>query len=183
MAEILADIGSVGKGSVNQQQGYSFRGIDDMVNAVHSVLRKHQVFVTTEVLDRKSEVRKIVRNNGKEGYDKTVELIMKYTFHATDGSSVSSIIASEGLDSGDKATNKALSAALKYALIQTFQIPTQDMEDADRTSPEIAGNAPTVVPAESFGSTTAEVKPKQETGKSFSFKKPQQTKQAEDDWQ
>lgn len=135
MALILGEISSVGKNSTNSAQGYKFRGIDDMVNATHVALKKHGVFITTDVVSKDSEVREVIRGNGKAAIDKIVELTMKYTFHAEDGSSISSTIASEGLDSGDKATNKALSAALKYALIQTFQIPTEDMEEADMTSP------------------------------------------------
>lgn len=137
MSNILAGIGSVGKDSRNVQQGFSFRGIDSMINAVHSVLKINEVFVTTDILEKKSEVREVTRSNGKVGIDKVVELTVKYTFWAEDGSNVSSVIASEGLDSGDKATNKALSAALKYALIQTFQVPTEDMEDGDSVSPEL----------------------------------------------
>jgi hypothetical protein len=104
------------------------------------------VFVTTDVLDKKSETREVARvdkfGNQSIRVDKIVELTMKYTFHAEDGSSISSVIASEGLDNGDKATNKALSAALKYALIQTFQVPTADMEDGDADSPELTAKAP-----------------------------------------
>jgi hypothetical protein len=63
---------------------------------------------------------------------------MEYDFFAEDGSKVTvGPIPAEGLDSGDKATNKALSAALKYALIQTFSVPTEDMAEADLDSPEI----------------------------------------------
>ena len=63
---------------------------------------------------------------------------MEYDFFAEDGSKVTvGPIPAEGLDSGDKATNKALSAALKYALIQTFSVPTEDMAEADLESPEI----------------------------------------------
>lgn len=139
MAAMLGDFDAVGKDSKNEQQGYKFRGIDALVNAAHQVLKKHGVFVTTNIVSQKSEVREVTRGNGKQGYDKVVELTVTYTFWAEDGSHVSSTIASEGLDSGDKATNKALSAALKYALIQTFQVPTEDMEDADRESPVLEG--------------------------------------------
>jgi hypothetical protein len=63
---------------------------------------------------------------------------MEYDFFAEDGSKVTvGPIPAEGLDSGDKATNKALSAALKYALIQTFSVPTEDMAEADLETPEI----------------------------------------------
>ena len=137
MALVQKDFQTVKKDSKNSAQGFNFRGIDALVNAAHEVFSKHGVFVTTDIVSKQSEVREVTRSNGKIGMDKIVDLTVKYTFYAEDGSNVSSTIASEGLDSGDKATNKALSAALKYALIQTFQVPTQDMEDADKDSPEI----------------------------------------------
>ena len=93
--------------------------------------------MTTDVLEHEEQLKDVVRSNGKAGTDKHVKIRMRYTFHAEDGSSVSSVIPAEGMDSGDKATNKALSAALKYALIQTFSIPTHDMSEADLESPEI----------------------------------------------
>lgn len=136
MALVQADFEAVSKDSKNTAQGFNFRGIDALVNAAHRAFNKHSIFVTVDILNKHSEVREVTRSNGKVGVDKTVELTVKYTFYAEDGSFVSTVIASEGLDSGDKATNKALSAALKYALIQTFQVPTADMEDADKDSPE-----------------------------------------------
>lgn len=84
------------------------------------------------------ELKDVVRGSGKAGVDKHVSIMMEYDFYAEDGSKVTvGPVPAEGLDSGDKATNKALSAALKYALIQTFSIPTEDMAEADFESPEI----------------------------------------------
>ncbi len=40
------------------------------------------------------------------------------------------------MDSGDKASNKALSIAMKYALLQVFCIPTEDAKDPDADSPK-----------------------------------------------
>lgn len=137
MVDVMKDIGPVSKDQKNAAQGFKFRGIDQFVNAVHPALIKHGIFVTTETLSYATELRDVERSSGKRGVDKHVTLTMKYTFHAEDGSHISSTIPAEGLDSGDKATNKALSAALKYALIQTFQVPTEDMEEADRNSPTI----------------------------------------------
>lgn len=181
MAAILSDISAVGKDSTNSAQGYKFRGIDDMINTVHAVLKKHSVFVTTDVLEKKSETREVARTdkfgNNSIRVDKIVELTMKYTFHAEDGSSISSVIASEGLDNGDKATNKALSAALKYALIQTFQVPTADMEDGDADSPELGSKAPVKnlvkeIAAKVDNSTAIAAKPTTttETKKTVAFK-------------
>lgn len=137
MVSVMKDIGPVSKDQKNSAQGFKFRGIDQFVNAVHPALVKHGIFVTTEVLDYTSELKEVERSSGKRGVDKHVAIKMKYTFNAEDGSSISSTVPAEGLDSGDKATNKALSAALKYALIQTFQVPTEDMEEADKDSPTI----------------------------------------------
>ena len=40
------------------------------------------------------------------------------------------------MDRSDKSTNKAMSAAFKYACFQTFCIPTEEMRDADAESPQ-----------------------------------------------
>lgn len=143
MNEVMKDIKAVTKDQKNTAQGFKFRGIDQFVNALYPALTKHGVFMTTEVLKQEEQLKDVTRSNGKAGVDKHVSIQMKYTFHAEDGSSVSSSVPAEGLDSGDKATNKALSAALKYALIQTFSIPTEDMAEADFESPQIGSTAST----------------------------------------
>lgn len=143
MSLVMSEIKSVGKDQKNQAQGFKFRGIDQFVNAMYPALVKHGVFMAPEVVKEEHTLKEVTRSNGKEGVDKHVHLLVKYTFYAEDGSSVSvGPIASEGLDSGDKATNKALSAALKYALIQTFSVPTEDMAEADLETPEIGRSAP-----------------------------------------
>lgn len=147
MSEIMADIGPVKKDQKNQAQGFKFRGIDNFVNALHPALVKHGVFMTPRVISERSEIKEVTRGSGKQGFDKHVNLMVEYDFYAEDGSKVTvGPIAAEGLDSGDKATNKALSAALKYALIQTFAVPTEDMVDGDLESPEIGKTEKTTVP-------------------------------------
>ena len=137
MNAVMKEIGYVSKDQKNQAQGFKFRGIDQFVNALYPALCKHGVFMTTDVVEKHETLKDVERSSGKKGVDKHVSLTMKYTFWAEDGSSVSSTIASEGLDSGDKSTNKALSAALKYALIQSFSIPTTDMAEGDLETPEM----------------------------------------------
>jgi len=61
---------------------------------------------------------------------------MRYHLVADDGSSVALEVIGEGMDSADKATNKAMAIAHKYALLQAFMIPTEDMTDPDATTPE-----------------------------------------------
>lgn len=138
MSEVMRDIGSVGKDQKNQAQGFKFRGIDQFVNSLYPALTKHGVFMAPRCVSEQHELKEVTRGSGKAGIDKHVTILMEYDFFAEDGSKVTvGPIPAEGLDSGDKATNKALSAALKYALIQTFSVPTEDMAEADLESPEI----------------------------------------------
>lgn len=144
MLAVMKDIGPVTKSQTNTSQGFKFRGVDNFVNALHPALVKHGVFMTPRTTSYTQELKDVTRSNGKPGVDKHVSIMVEYDFYAEDGSKVTvGPIAAEGLDSGDKATNKALSAALKYALIQTFSVPTEDMEEADRTSPEIGSRLTT----------------------------------------
>lgn len=139
MSDVMKEIGYVGKDQKNTQQGFKFRGIDQFVNALYPALTKHGVFMAPRAVSYSQELKEVTRSSGKAGVDKHVAIMMEYDFFAEDGSRVTvGPIPAEGLDSGDKATNKALSAALKYALIQTFSVPTEDMAEADLESPEIA---------------------------------------------
>lgn len=147
MVAVAKDVGAIGKNQKNTQQGFKFRGIDDMLNALYPALTKNGVFLTTKTIQATKELKDVVRGSGKAGVDKHVAIVMEYTFWAEDGSHVSSSIPAEGVDSGDKATNKALSAALKYALIQTFAIPTEDMEEADFTTLELGRETAKAAPA------------------------------------
>lgn len=142
MSAVMTDIGSIKKDQKNVAQGFKFRGVDQFVNALYPALTKHGVFMAPRAVEYSSELKEVVRSSGKSGTDKHVSIMMEYDFFAEDGSKVTvGPIPAEGLDSGDKATNKALSAALKYALIQTFSIPTEDMAEADLESPEISRTA------------------------------------------
>ena len=175
MSEVMREIGAVTKDQKNQAQGFKFRGIDQFVNALYPALTRHGVFMAPRALRHDQEIKEVVRSNGKAGVDKHVAIMMEYTFYAEDGSNVTvGPIPAEGLDSGDKATNKALSAALKYALIQTFSIPTEDMAEADLESPEMgAATAKVSAPAEQSAPAPAPAASAPATAKkSSSFRKP-----------
>lgn len=137
MLLVKKDIGSVGKDQKNSGQGWKFRGIDQFVNALHPILNKHGVGVLPEVVQHSEP--KFVTNEKTGKTSKQTQITIKYTFFAEDGSTVSVIMPAEGVDPGDKGTNKALSAAFKYALIQTFCVPTQDMAEADLGNANIDG--------------------------------------------
>lgn len=130
---VMSEIGAIGKTSKNTQQGFMFRGIDAVMNAINPALVKHHLFIVPEVLDQKREERVTSKGNTLIYSIVTV----KYTFYAEDGSSVSAVVIGEGMDSGDKATNKAMSIAFKYACFQVFCIPTEEMVDPDQESHEV----------------------------------------------
>lgn len=135
MCDAMADIGAVSKGQTNQQQHFRYRGIDDAMNALYPVLAKHGLFLTPEVLEQRREER-TTKSGGNLIYS---ILKVKYTMYARDGSSVSAIVIGEGMDSADKSSNKAIAAAMKYAIFQMFCIPTEDMRENDpdkETPPE-----------------------------------------------
>jgi len=133
MIAVMRDIESIAKGKTNQAQGFKFRGIDDVYNSIHNVMAKNGVFSIPQVLEERTEERKTQRG-GNLIYR---ILKIKYTFYAEDGSNVESIVIGEGMDSGDKASNKAMSIADKYCLLQAFKIPTEDMAEPDaQTHPQ-----------------------------------------------
>lgn len=120
MVAILGDIEAIGKTNTNETQKYKFRGIDDVYNAVHPLFKKHGVFCSTEIVDSKREERQ----SKSGGTNIWTLLTIKFSYWASDGSKVESITQGEAMDSGDKGSNKAMSAAQKYSIIQMFSIPT-----------------------------------------------------------
>lgn len=129
---VMADIGAIGKDKVNQQQRFNYRGVDDVMNALNPAFIRHGLFLVPEVLDQAREERQTAKG-GSLIYS---VCRVKYTFYAEDGSSISTIVIGEGMDSGDKASNKALSAAFKYACFQVFCIATEELKDPDSETPE-----------------------------------------------
>lgn len=124
---VMSDIGVIGKEKKNAQQGFKYRGVDDVMNALQPVMVQHGLFVVPEIIDQKREERQTSRGGNLIYSVCTV----RYTFYAKDGSSVQCVVIGEGMDSGDKATNKAMSIAFKYACFQVFCIPTEEMKDPD----------------------------------------------------
>lgn len=130
---IMQEIEAIGKNKKNASQGYSFRGIDDMYNALQPLFKNHQVFITSNVLESKREERQ----TAKGGVLIYTIAKCQFKFFTTDGSFVESVLEGEAMDSGDKSTNKAMSTALKYALMQMFLIPTEEKLDTEYDTHEI----------------------------------------------
>lgn len=132
MIKALQEVEAIGKNKRNQQQGFQYRGVDDAMNELHGVFGRCGIFCVPEVLEQTREDRQTAKGGN------LIYSIMKvkFTFYADDGSSVSSVVIGEGMDSGDKASNKALSVAFKYAVFQAFCIPTEAVDPDATTPPE-----------------------------------------------
>lgn len=135
--EAMRKIGAIGKDSVNTQQKYKFRGIDAVYNALNPVMSELGLFICPEILDHRREERETA-NHALLKYS---ILTVKFTMYAPDGSNVYCTVVGEGMDSGDKASNKAMSVALKYACFQLFMIPTEEMVDPDQESYDVTSRA------------------------------------------
>lgn len=140
IAAITAELSKIGisKDSKNQSQGYAFRGIDQVYGALSPLLAKHGLCILPRVKDRE-----VIERQNKSGTALFyVTLIVEFDFVAAeDGSKHTVVTVGEAMDSGDKASNKAMSAAYKYAAFQTFCIPTEGDNDADSTTHEVAAAA------------------------------------------
>jgi hypothetical protein len=128
MALVMRDVRNVGKDGFNKGLKYSFRGIDDFIGALAQPLRDHGVFMMTEILDFQVSVR---------GSMNATHMRVAFHFHGPAGDKVTATTLGEAQDPADKASNKAMSAALKYALMQTFMIPVDEgsLDDGDRDHP------------------------------------------------
>lgn len=127
IGKAMGEIGAIGKDSRNNQQGFMYRGIDAVYNALNPVMSKYGLFICPEVQDMHREER----TNAKGTVIIYTVLTVKYTIYAPDGSNITLTVMGEGMDTGDKGVNKAMSIAMKYAMFQLFFIPTEELKDPD----------------------------------------------------
>lgn len=133
--EIMKELPAISKDRKLEHNGrlqYKFRGIDDVYMALNPLLVKHKV--TTVPFATVHTAERVATKNGEAN---RVILNVTYTFYAEDGSNVQAQAIGEGMDTGDKAANKAMSAAHKYALLQVFCIPTEEPKDSENDHHEI----------------------------------------------
>lgn len=134
ISAVMNDVGAVSKNDKNDFDKYKYRGIDAVMNALSPAMVKNHVFVVPQVLESTREDR-MSRKNEPLIYS---VVKVKYTFYTDDGSNIEAVVIGEALDRSDKSTNKAMSAAFKYACFQTFCIPTEEMKDSEEESLEAA---------------------------------------------
>lgn len=135
---VIADLPAIGKDSYNEQQGFAFRGIDAVVTALKPLLAKHGVILVPDVTER-IYAQRPTRNGGVMH---EVNLHITYRIYGPEGDCIMASGWGEGTDSGDKATNKAMTAAYKYVLFQLFAIADAAADGDAHTPAETVGHTP-----------------------------------------
>jgi hypothetical protein len=130
---VMGDVQAVGKDGRNTEQGYNFRGIDAVVNAVGPAFRTHGVIAVP--VKSVSNYRDVLTSKGKPSRECTVTVT--YRFYGPAGDYIDSEAPGESMDFGDKGTAKAMSVAYRILLLQALCIPTDDV-DPDASSYERA---------------------------------------------
>lgn len=129
---LMDEVQGLAKKDKNQAQGFSFRGIDAVMNVVGPALRKHGGFIVPNVVDKSHEI--VLGANGKSlNY---ARLTVTFSVYGDDAKPISGTVAAEAFDSGDKATAKAMSVAYRTFLLQLLCLPT-DEPDPDTFSYEL----------------------------------------------
>lgn len=136
-ASVMVDVRALGKTDRNSQQGFSFRGVDAVMNAVGPALRDHGVAV---VPSRITDVTCATYTTKSGTVMRDVALVASYTIIGPAGDTIAGMAAGEASDAGDKAVPKAMSVAYRTFLLQALCLPT-DEPDPDLYSYERAGAA------------------------------------------
>lgn len=158
LSAVMDDVRSVRKGDRNTQHGYVFRGVDAVVNAVGPALRAHKVIVVPDVRSVEYATVEVGQKRTLMGH---VRVVVAYTFHGPGGDVVTCSAAGEAMDSGDKATPKAMSVAFRTALLQALCLPTDeadpDSASYDRSDVEDTPPKPTIPSVDKAISRLAEL--------------------------
>lgn len=151
MTEVMRAVQGVAKRDKNTHQNFNFRGIDAVMNAVGPVLREVGVIVVPNLIAANYE--KVQTTTGKA--TTACRLEVDYTFWAEDGSSITTSVAGEAFDSGDKATPKAMSVAFRTALLQALCLPTDEPDPDSFTHERVVVNPATPLQIEEIGKAFA----------------------------
>jgi hypothetical protein len=126
LSAVSADVGAIAKGDTNREQGYGYRSLDAVLVAVAPALRRHGVVVAPVVESAEYVPVEVGRNSVKMT---SCRLRVAYRFVGPAGDDLTATVVAEGMDTGDKATGKALSSAYKAALLQVLSLPVQDADE------------------------------------------------------
>lgn len=146
IGEVMGAVRGVAKKDKNTHQGFNFRGIDAVVNAIGPALRDAGGFIVPTVVRSAHEVAQ----SAKGGVLNTVRIQVEFSVYGQEGDPISGVVSAEAFDSGDKATAKAMSVAYRTFMLQVFCLPTDEPDPDSKTynlgEPEVA---PETVPVPS----------------------------------
>lgn len=146
---VMEQVQAVGKTGHNKQQDYNFRGVDAVVNAVGPACRTHGVVVMPSL-------KRIEYLDVEVGKNRTlmtsVRVEVRYAIVGPLGDVFTDPtdpdfgkVAAEAMDSGDKATSKAMSVAERTFLIQALMLPTHQPDPDEQTYERSAAREPEFV--------------------------------------
>jgi ERF superfamily len=137
LAEVRRRIGYIQKRGHNERSNYSYVTAADIAGSVGDILAELGVVVIPRLEDISYESAA-----GRGEATRMARVVMAYTFADVDsGEEVVAKVAGQGLDAGDKAPYKAMTGALKYALLQSFLLATGDDPEDDRPDRSTPPNA------------------------------------------
>lgn len=146
LQRVMRDLPAIGKEGVGPaaQGGYKFRGIEQIVRHAVPLFARHGVVFTPYRVDLRPHTD--VASGGKPAVDERV--VVTYRIYGPGG--VDDFIEVQapgvGRDQTDKGSNKAMTAAYKYALTQTLGV-ADEKDDGDQygmeadESPVLASDA------------------------------------------
>lgn len=126
---VMSDVQGLAKKDRNQSQGFNFRGIDAVMNAVGPSLRKHGGFIVPAL----DSVEYSTATTSKGAVQNVARVVVTYAVHGSEGSPLLGSVAAEAFDSGDKATAKAMSVAYRTFLLQLLCLPTDEPDPDSHT--------------------------------------------------
>lgn len=137
LGEVMKEVTAIDKTRKNEQQGFMFRGIEDFMNELHNSFAKHGIVILPHESEHIQESYEVKNSKGELKLQFRTRVHMEFKFVSTeDGSFVEADGWGEAADNADKGYNKTKSIALKYVLMQMFLVPTKDIADPDKETPE-----------------------------------------------
>jgi len=128
LAEVRRRIGYIQKRGHNERFNYSYVTAADIAGSVGDILAELGVVVIPSLENITYESAA-----GRGETTRMAQVVMAYTFSDVDsGEEIVAKVAGQGLDAGDKAPYKAMTGALKYALLQSFLLATGDDPEDER---------------------------------------------------
>lgn len=136
LCRAIADCGE-GLSKDRQAQGgaYKFRGIDQVLNFLNPIMARHKLALVPSNITDEQVVERQTKAGGAMYFARAK---VEFRLYHESGEGLTVMVWSEAMDTSDKALNKVMSIAWKYAAIQTFCIPIEDVADENPHSADMA---------------------------------------------